>query len=537
MAIQRGQQSRTRAKSDLTLQAKMKHGKVWLAGKLLDIAEALPETKRGPINYLQTVRGFQRKHADERTREAKPPANNQIALSSIRMVETYSIENFDRVRLAIDRLFPDLQRQDPTRSDLLNELDQSIRSLNAGAWWNIGMLVRERGRRMWAVPVREVPQIPSEVEWIHVHAHHILPSIAILAFDVQLTDDAAAELNRVQACPYLPEISFRSLVRWESGHSELPVEWVRQREVRNWVDSLRTDVEEILKRFIGDGLFSVEARKSPRLPAVEVYILSSKETAFSDDWNKQARWWLESYGIEPLFNAYRSDADLFQWPDVGRRRNVEVSGHLLTVWRENYLTTIQHAQAYGGEKNAVLHRVEDALNSLMPAVVTLQLLRQSRKVIEELRERVFKSIRRGNSILTVKPLALPTSLHAELLVQSMLLSRLKAEFSRHKEWISHDMRGWDELKFVPSSAGTNNGLAADSVKWIEHELETIEEHLALARDAFGEHFTARNTRAIYWLTVAVTVLTVVQVLTNRDVRSWLGAGVSLARALVARWHP
>ena len=395
MAIQRARQNRTRRRSDLTLQEWIARAKVRFAGTLLDFAEALPEAKRGPINYLQTVRGFQRKHADEPTRDAKPPADNHIALASIRLVEAYSIENFDRVRLAIDRLFPDLRRMDPSRSDLLNELEQSIRSLNAGGWWNIGMLVRERGRRFFAVPVRELPQIPTEVEWIHVHVHHILPSIAILVFDVQLTDDAATELNRVQARAYLPETSFRSLLHWQSGHSELPAEWVRQRQLRSWIDSLRSDVEDALKRLVGDGLFSIAARRRLRLPAIESYLVSSTDVAFSDDWEKKARGWLESYGIEPIFNSYRSDDTFFQWPQIEQRHGAVVSGHLLTVWREKYLTTIQHPQAYGGETNAVLHHVDDAMNSLMPAVVTLQLLRQSRKVIEELRERVFKRIDNG----------------------------------------------------------------------------------------------------------------------------------------------
>jgi hypothetical protein len=125
---------------------------------------------------------------------------------------TSLIENLDRLRLAIQRLFPDLPRE-PTRNNLLNEFDQSIRSLNAGGWWSIGMLVRERGRLFYTLPVREFPELPPQVESIHVHAYHIVPSIAVLALDVRLTDDAPAELNRVQAHPYLPEIEFRSLFR------------------------------------------------------------------------------------------------------------------------------------------------------------------------------------------------------------------------------------------------------------------------------------------------------------------------------------
>jgi hypothetical protein len=301
-----------------------------------------------------------------------------VALLSIRLVEAYSIENFDRLRLAIEQLFPDLPR-DPTRTNLLTELDQSIRSLNAGGWWNIGMLVRERRRYVYAVPIRELPQLPSQVESIHVRVHHILPSIAMLTFDVRLTDDAVTALNRVQARAYLPEIAFRSIFRWQAGHSELPVEWVRQRHVRDWIDGLRSDVEEVLKRSVAHGLFTVAVRKPPRLPAIEVYLLSTGGAALSEEWEKQTRWWLESYGIEPVFDVYRSDLAMFQWPQVERRHGAFGSGHLFTVSREKYLATIQHPKAYGSETNAVLHHVEDALDGLMPVVVSLELLRQMRR--------------------------------------------------------------------------------------------------------------------------------------------------------------
>jgi hypothetical protein len=54
---------------------------------------------------------------------------------------------------------------------------------------------------------------------------------------------------------------------------------------------------------------------------------------------KKARFWLESYGIEPAFDVYRSDLAVFQWPRVERHRR-SVTGHLLIVCREKYLAQI-----------------------------------------------------------------------------------------------------------------------------------------------------------------------------------------------------
>lgn len=113
--------------------------RVRLAGKLLDLAESLPETKRGPIHHLQVLRGFQRQHAAEPARSSRPPEGNHLTLACLRLHEAYPIEYFERLRRAIQTLFPDLSRQSGHR-DVLHELDESIRSLNADGWWKIGVL-------------------------------------------------------------------------------------------------------------------------------------------------------------------------------------------------------------------------------------------------------------------------------------------------------------------------------------------------------------------------------------------------------------
>jgi len=42
---------------DRTARERIARAKLWFGGKLLDFAEALPETKRGPIHHLQMISG------------------------------------------------------------------------------------------------------------------------------------------------------------------------------------------------------------------------------------------------------------------------------------------------------------------------------------------------------------------------------------------------------------------------------------------------------------------------------------------------
>lgn len=119
--------------------------RAWISTKLLDFAESLPETKAGPFHYLQLVRSHQRRRIDQLTHRGSPPKGASLSLPLIRVLEAYSIENFDLLRLTLQRLFPGRAFQYPGQ-DRLSELDRSLRSLTASSWWRIGTLVRDRGK-------------------------------------------------------------------------------------------------------------------------------------------------------------------------------------------------------------------------------------------------------------------------------------------------------------------------------------------------------------------------------------------------------
>ena len=480
--------------------------RTWVSAKLLDLAEGLPAAQRGPLSHLQLVRSFQRKHAAEPHSKGSPPGVSRLSLPLIRLAEAYSIESFDRVSATLQRLFPGNTHQDHYGSRLDN-VDASLRSLAASSWWRIGTLLRDK-RPYISQPVSVIPELPTSVDYVTVALHHILPSVAVLTLDVHLSEQASDELTDVQAAPYLSEVTLQSLFRWRAGHVEVPVMSVRQRYVRIWLDCLRAGIEIALKGHLGLGMFGSVATERPRLPAVEVYCIHGDADLDSRDWQIQARWWLESYGIEFGTHSYRSVDALFQWPRNEHYRNV-ISGHILLISLDKYLTRIGNVETYGGADNALRHRVEQELDDLISAIVVTQILEQARKVTEELRQRVFRRIEAGIRGFRLKRLTLPTGLHTELLRQSIILSRLKAEFLREEGWFAHRVRSWNRLKFASGISGEDGAMDKHAVQRIHLECETVQAHLDLAREAFGKYYTAHNTRAIFWLTIAVLVLTAV----------------------------
>ena len=345
--------------------------RTWISATLLDLAEGLPAAQRGPLSYLQLVRSFQRQHAAEPSSKGQPPGGNRLSLPLIRLTEAYSIENFDRVRATLQRLFPAITQQN-YEADWLDNVDESLRSLTASSWWRIGTLVRDKRRHIFSLPVSVIPELPMSVDYIDVALHHLLPSVAVLTLDVHLSEQASDALTDVQAAPYISEVTLRSLFRWQAGHVEVPAGSVRQRYVRAWLDRLRAGIEIALKRHLGRGMFGSAGTERPRLPAVEVYCIHGDADFDSKDWQVRARWWLDSYGIACGAISYQSAQALFQWPRK-ERYSQEVSSHILLISSDKYLTRKGDVERYGGAEHAIRHHVTDELDALISAIVVTQI--------------------------------------------------------------------------------------------------------------------------------------------------------------------
>ena len=346
--------------------------RTWISTKLLDFAEKLPPRERGPLGHLQLVRSFQREHTEKWSSKGTPPGENQLSFPLVRLAEAYSIEHFDRVRATLQKLFPNLPGQDHERGGF-RKVDEMLRSLTATSWWRIGTLLRDTKGLILAGPVSVIQDLPVSVDYIEVTLHHILPSVAVLTLDVRLSDNVSEGLNDVQASGYLSEVTFRSLLRWRSGHVEVPAELVRRRHVRTWLDRFREGIELTLKAYLEPGMFGSTKIARPRLPAVEVYCVHGDAEFSSEEWRGRARSWLESYGIALEFGSYRAAHALFQWPQP-ERQDRRVSSHILVIAREKYLARIGSVEAYGGVVNAICYRAKDELDGLASAIVIRGLL-------------------------------------------------------------------------------------------------------------------------------------------------------------------
>lgn len=190
--------------------------RIAVSKKYLDWAEKLPTFRGGGINVLQVTREFDRKEANDHAKRIKPPSGASIEFPYFRLIEIFTIEEFDGLRDGLLRLFPQLS--DPLSGrDFASSFGQRADAIKGGSWQHIGYVFRDAKKRFLGLDAyREMKDLPEVVEWIHVTLHRFLPSLIVVALDVNLSDEATNQLNSLQQAAYLPEVQFRSLLPWKA---------------------------------------------------------------------------------------------------------------------------------------------------------------------------------------------------------------------------------------------------------------------------------------------------------------------------------
>lgn len=97
------------------------------------------------------------------------------------------------------------------------------------------------------------------------------------------------------------------------------------------------------------------------------------------------------------------------------------------------------------------------------------------------------------------------------------MKRLEIEFEASKGFIAHQMK---HLSGMVNTSIPNKMRSLDSVlmNGIDWKAKRVEQHITLLKEAFSEHLSVLNIRlmyrlqlAIFWLTLAYTVLTLLNV--------------------------
>jgi len=467
---------------------------VWVA--------ALPRFRGGPIGRLQDIVEDNKSDALSTQKQCRPPDGAKIEFRHFRLIELFSLEDFGDMSEGLRAVFsrPD-QYPYP---DYLDEFEGRADDLFAGGWTAVGTLIRSGNPFLWAGQARRMPDLPEEVQYVSLTAHKLLPSLFAITADVFLTDKATERIRSIQEDFFFPEVTFRywNPRKWLHGYSTKPSDSIASEAVLSWIDGLRFRVEMLLQPFFKGQFLAKRATGRARLPAIETYRLLN--VPFGQDfapWKRSARAWWRSLGFDLTgINSYEGAERMFSWGEHGFR-----VARLCTPKSDS-------------EEPFSSSGLGDVLNRILPGFAVRELLDSLEADFTKLRRKAYQQLMFGprttrlrREILSVQELSRP----------SLLLNRLQVEFDNAKARIAHDAKHLSDMvnSVIPSRPSVT--LDAAIMKGIDWKARVVQQHLKLLTQAFSEHVSILNTRAMYrlqravfWLTLVYTVLTFIAVIAN-----------------------
>ncbi len=493
--------------------------RVTLSKWYLDLANKLSKSDKTFIRSLNRLRERSNESAKKANTTTEPPENSEIEFLYFRLIELFTVEDFDKLQQGVLKLFPQLSETNSYRN-FTTRFSKQSETIQISSWQKLGYIYKDIEKRFIGPDIyQELPNLPNEVKFITVEVRHFLPSLIAVVFDVHLTEEASHKLNSLQRQFYFPETRFKNLIPWKSwrGYSTTRSETLQKRELLNWVKNLQSEVEKCIEPYIKGYFMPRGKRKTARLPSIEVFSLKGcpKTKRSFDVWMKKAYRWLESYAINFNFNSYRNESLFFILRNEDEFWSTPAN-RLIILW-ERLVKTVSTDGFGDDEKSAIIHNTQEIiLEALVPCISILEFLKSIQKRIERLRKITF------TKMISKKRLGSHINHYSEILQASMLLDRIALEFEQQKKLIQQQTEDLGNLTlFRFGKPQKINNLSDDFINEIEFKINLLDKYLSNLRTAFSDFVSIRNTKVTYrlqwivfWLSVIATIATIISAIAS-----------------------
>ncbi len=459
----------------------------------LDWAEALPRFQGGPIHELQLIRERQRQWSSRRFQNRIKPDDASIALKQIRIVFTFQFEDFNLVRRAVGKLFPNSE----TASEFVKDLKRKESSIHSSGWSSIGLIAKEK--RFYVGETQYVEELPEHVKVIHVSYHRIMPSLACLSFSFHIEEKFSESLAIKQNHDYLPPVVFKSInlfKRFPRGYSMGSSGEGAREVVRGHALGLSNCFHFWLQRAT-----KLSDATSFTKSVVEYYVVNGHPTS-SDElakWLKSNRGWLGDYGITVSdHDSYRS-SNLIYCSSSYHNKDMPVYN----------LVSFEDADDEDRHVDFVL----DGLSvnaSLFSAIESIQdsLEKYRRLGFVQLAKFDARVLRDSGGASRIKRLG-------------VILNRISHEFNEGRHWIAHSLEGLEDLK--TSSFDKEQILRTNIIENFDYRLGCLIRAYKVLDIGLTGYLEVQNIYSMYrlqrWmlvLSIVATFATIVGVAANWD---------------------
>jgi len=448
--------------------------RLFISVKILNIAESQNSIlhkiilKIKPLKpilmYFNEKRKEQREDAKERLSEKKIPNNININLSSMVFSVPFEYEQFDDIKLVLDKLNCEDERTYKSIHNIIKYKD----SKNYRCITPFGIIGGNKGRLSFSNKIKPIKNIPNNVKNIELSYTRIMPSFAILIFKFNLLDCVTEEINNLQSKEYLSTILFKDFFPISKLPYNYSTSWGQEtkKAIDNYKDSVKIDMQQWVMN-----TFKLKNKVLKNSFFIDEFKINGNPTNKNElkQWLKDNRNWLNDYD--------------FGYPQFYEKRN------FYTLYSSN---TIIELEPYNIDINSVLtgKRIDDDILSRVILKSIHSILNRHIVKIEYIKARVFKNIHKSslkilNTNLSIK----------NLTITIILLDRLKEELKQNKKDIKSRISEIGKPINIFNDKEENNP-SDRMIKNIFTKLKEAKKELKILDKGINKILSITNTRVV-----------------------------------------
>lgn len=461
-----------------------------LTDKFLDIAESLPKFQGGFIYELQSIREQQRRMSDRDYERKIKPDGVAVSLDQVRLVVTFHLEEFQTIRHAILKLF----RNNAEIRAFVNNLIENEGHIFASNWRNLGS-ISEKKNNLYYEP-ECIDELPEHVRTVRVTYHRIMSSLACLTFSFYVDKEYSDSLNKKQGIRSLPQVNFETINPLRMTHRYLiGDEYTNSNKlVRGHTQAL---VEDLNKWLESRTKLSISTRYVKSV--IEVYSLKGAptESAELSNWFDKNRLWLSEYGVDLWRrDTFRNDDCIYCSSDYPSKSwPVTI---FMSIKRKDKILENISIQA---EPLSITSSISSTINS-----IRISLEKQRSAGFHELSRFDKKILNSSGSASNLKRVGI-------------ILTRLDHEFRDSKLTIKNSLDEMGKLKIALDT--TERDFSDDLINKYEFRIKSLLGSFNVVDSSITGYLEVQNIyamyqlqRKIFWLSIVVTVATIIGVAAN-----------------------
>jgi hypothetical protein len=471
----------------------MRNLRLRFSEKILDCVDALPRFRAGFVSDLQETREFQRKAATDKLLLSKAPEGARIEFNRMLVMMTVEHEEFSLIVDGFSKAFVD--DASGLASRFVDNFQSSIDDLHSAGWHNVTTIVRDNSN--YFPQLKMDPSLPNHIDQVSIFCHRLLPSLACLVFELKLNSSFAQRLMEIHSREHLPPVTFTNFFPLNRFHHSLSYNTdIVDDLISEEKNSLRLD----FKRWVNRNFSGLSKISFSYIDVATIYGAPDDKELCSD-WMVDNRHWLSTFGLRIV--------DL---------QTYEGEGFIISKFRSlnnfDFNVSCTVAKTAGQPEYHGGYIFDPCLNSILLSTVLSNFFKSLELALRKYRSAGFKKIFSKNlkkidhssDILNLK----------RLLVK---ISRLKQEFEESFAWIAKDIGAINPVRrFGRKKPDDYSGVLMNNlssyVKSIEAAAKVVDDGMTSFLSVQSISAMYKLQRRIYFLTIVVTLATIVGVLAN-----------------------